>query len=1051
MKSQQLFTSGWSPRLICVLALVVLLGQGRAHALTKAGSEIRNQSVATYLDGNGKNQTTTSNEVINVVATVDGVEITPDGGASVADDPLSSYGDTPALNQVTAPGNIAYYHYNLQNTGNSDDTYTMTVGFDGDTVAATNGDAIDATLVRVYYDANGDGRVDPGDVLLREIDSAGTQNAAVATPLVGPDRSIPLIVAVHTPVTAVEGDAIYADIQATSAGGGATDDRTNLNKTTFDVGKGVLTVLKSANVSSASPGDTLTYTIEGSNTGNAAVYSVPDTSADIAPIDIDGDDDVDAADVVDGVLISDDLDETKLAVGAAYAGVSVTVNGPSQALVLYWDQTNSRWTTDKADAEFTDDPKIALFIPDSDSTTAPGDDAEDPVLQVGQGFKFTFTVDIVAGLAETTVLNQAEAIHDPDGTGGDDPETVPSNISRVTVGGDVQSVVTDVAIGPYTWPKADNGNTVTVSNGGTRPANATSDTPQHPAVEDGKDLTSAKTSDITTAGVRDAGEVIAYPLTVLNPSGTSTTDDVFNISYSAPESGYAVVLYKSDGITPLADTNGDGIVDTGTLAPGEYADIVVMLYLDADLDDANGTSVTITATSTVKDGATDSYKTNTTTINVAEVEPAGVDIATSGQLGGDNADQSDATATQPDDDDATAASVTPGSTLLFDVDIANMRNAEDADGAVDETTSAMDTYQLSVTPSSGPPDASAFTVALFKDANGDGTLADSELRPISDTDWLDAVADVDAIDPAEIFSLIVRVQVPVGTAAGDYYLDVTAQSTNNPNTTSGADSMRIKITVVNDPKIELIPDNTATVVAGGSFIFRHVLNNVGNVADTVTLTHSTLPDGYSAVFIDCTDGSVKGTGSTYTTALLAAGASEDVCLKVFVPANAPTGSTVPITVTADMANFDVATYAASTDTAVDVVNVIDGALRLTKTNDPTTAVAPDGTIEYTTEYLNLSPGDLTVAKISDAIPANTTITVTDGTITGTLPDGTTVTTADAADLAYFEYSTDGGLNWTTWPADETTLTAADITNIRFVIGTVGSGESGDFVFQVTVD
>jgi hypothetical protein len=57
-------------------AIFLLLG-AQANALTPAGTEIRNQSVATYKDANDQPQISTSNEVINIVDKVFGLEILP--------------------------------------------------------------------------------------------------------------------------------------------------------------------------------------------------------------------------------------------------------------------------------------------------------------------------------------------------------------------------------------------------------------------------------------------------------------------------------------------------------------------------------------------------------------------------------------------------------------------------------------------------------------------------------------------------------------------------------------------------------------------------------------------------------------------------------------------------------------------------------------------------------------------------------------------------------------------------------------------------------------
>ncbi|HOG51031.1 MAG TPA: hypothetical protein PKY10_10620, partial [Lentisphaeria bacterium] len=371
-----------------------------------------------------------------------------------------------------------------------------------------------------------------------------------------------------------------------------------------------------------------------------------------------------------------------------------------------------------------------------------------------------------------------------------------------------------------------------------------------------------------------------------------------------------------------------------------------------------------------------------------------------------------------------------------------------------------------------------FIVDLFKDINRDGAIQDPELVPISDTGWLESVLNVqpDHIydNPGRIFYMNVRVRVPEGTPAGDYIIAVKATSTNNPDV---YDIMHLLVRVKDAPGIQVLPDNTATVVAGGSYIFSHTVVNTGNQAGTVTVTHSELPNGYSAVWVDCTTGAVVGEGnpSVYTTDPIELPApapgivnSIPVCLKVFVPANIPAGMVLPITVTATLN-----TPTPATDTALDIITVIDGALQLTKTIQATSSgsnlVPPGGSITYRTTYKNLSPATLSDAVIADAIPANTKLVVTPGTIQAKCPNGSLPLTG--ADNTFFQYSDNNGITWKQWPApadlattlpgyDPTDETASGVTNIRFDIGETGhltapggdvpSGESGFFQFQVIV-
>lgn len=1028
-----------------------------AKAVTTAGTEIRNQSTATYLDPSGNPQISTSNEVINTVAAVYSVVVTPNAstGAPV------SYGGTPALEQTTAAGNVAYFSYILENTGNSPDTFNASPNFNP---AAGSVIAPGTTGIEVYFDANGNGFVDAGDTLIATRSAAGVLTQSSASPVVDPNEKISLVVAVHTPATATVGQEVNSDFQVTGVTGAATDAVSNWNKTTFLSGKGILTAYKSANVTSAKAGDTLTYTIQGSNTGSAFAFSRIYNNTTGTKIDNNAS--LASGEVVEGILIEDVIDVTKLAVGTNYAGVTVNVGAgnisPSTAVPVYWDETNDIWTTTKASATpgtaynvTGNSAKVGIFIPDSDSIDLTGDTASTATLAPGQSYKFSFSVPVVAGLGATNIENFVTAEYRSDATTDGESD---SNINIVTIGGDPSSLVIDVELSPYTFSDGTTASSDDITNGTTRASQ------QHPLV----DATGViATNDTTTAGSsssaaahRNAGTTVVFPITLTNPSATSSVTDVFNITYGTPNSGYTVILFKSDGITPLSDTNSDGLPDVGQVAPGAFVDLVAKVTIADDHEKATAETITVTATSSQKNAASGTTVSDTTTLVITEVRPAGVDIATNDEIGNSDAIQTNATATEDDDDDATATSINPGSTFVIPFDIANIRNATQNVGTDDESTSAADTYNLTVTTVTAGSDA--FAYVFFDDTNEDEVLDAGELDPVSDTG---SIASADTITPtsAEIYDGLLRVSIPAGTAGGDYYVEITATSTNK---SAESDTMRVKITVASVPDIVITPDNTATVVRGGTVTFKHVVTNSGNVNGEAALTLPTLPTGYTAVFVNCTDGSVLGTGAAYTTTGggFTAGTSIEVCVRVFVPANASIGNTTPVTVTATLDGT------AATDDAVDVITVIDGNLDLQKANVPTTAVAPGGVITYTTTYRQLGSANITNVLVFDAIPANSNIVVVNHTATvagadvpkATLPDGTAVTTT--ADAEYFEYSTNGGLSWINWDTTAPTATNGvntSITNIRLDLSgdtdvavasaTMNPGQSGTFTFSVLIE
>ena len=87
---------------------------------------------------------------------------------------------------------------------------------------------------------------------------------------------------------------------------------------------------------------------------------------------------------------------------------------------------------------------------------------------------------------------------------------------------------------------------------------------------------SAAVDNIFTAPAVSSGSEIIFRNYVWN---TGNTADRFNLTFindgfPAP---HQVEFYRADGVTPLLDSNGDGIADTGLLQAGEKLEIVVKL------------------------------------------------------------------------------------------------------------------------------------------------------------------------------------------------------------------------------------------------------------------------------------------------------------------------------------------------------------------------------------------------------------------------------------------------------------------------------------------
>jgi uncharacterized repeat protein (TIGR01451 family) len=106
------------------------------------------------------------------------------------------------------------------------------------------------------------------------------------------------------------------------------------------------------------------------------------------------------------------------------------------------------------------------------------------------------------------------------------------------------------------------------------------------------------------------GQTASETITVTN-QGNGT--DTINLQATST-AGFSEQFFAADGVTPLTDTNGDGRVDTGPLAPG--ASLVVTLVISAPASVTPGTTdnSVITGTSTSDPAIAASITRNTTVI-----------------------------------------------------------------------------------------------------------------------------------------------------------------------------------------------------------------------------------------------------------------------------------------------------------------------------------------------------------------------------------------------------------------------------------------------------
>jgi len=394
-------------KMILVMPLVLLsvlcMGVVGVFAQTPAGTQIRNRSTATYQDLSGNTYTATSNQVITVVLPVYGVSVLPDDSGE--NPPV-----TPAMVQNALPGLTVYYRYDLTNTGNDNDSYSLTPLVD----AVNTTMAIAPSDVTIYRDLNGNGVVDAGEP---------TVSSGGASDVFGPiaaGTTVSLIVSYTVPIASVVGNVAYVGLEAVSQGDVGRIDTRNYHRTTV-VNDAVMT----ANLAAAPPvvfeGNQITYTLSGTNTGNNTANGVTVPSVSLT-----------------GVLLYDVI-PVDAGTGNPLAIFGTPAGAPAGGTVLYLPTGSSTagspetwaWSTMAAAGDIA-----VAFL------TSGG-------IVPGQGYNFSYQVTVPVGMAAGVLNNTSTVAYTDNDAGTPDPTLVASNNAPVTIG-----TLANVLIGPSGSPQA---------------------------------------------------------------------------------------------------------------------------------------------------------------------------------------------------------------------------------------------------------------------------------------------------------------------------------------------------------------------------------------------------------------------------------------------------------------------------------------------------------------------------------------------------------------------------------------------------------------------
>jgi trimeric autotransporter adhesin len=489
---------------------------------------------------------------------------------------------------------------------------------------------------------------------------------------------------------------------------------------------------------------------------------------------------------------------------------------------------------------------------------------------------------------------------------------------------------------------------------------------------------------ITGATVASAnpGSSVTFTNVVQN---TGNGTDTFNMSLSAGNFpvGTSFVLYKSDGLTPLIDTNGDSIADTGPLAAGASYNVVVKAVLPTNAAGAGPFTVNKTARSVV-----DNTKSAVAADTLTAITAATVDVTNNAPIAGVGVVGVGA---GPEATAQVTKATNPGTSTTFVVVTNNTGPISDSYNLGASTVS---TFASTTLPA-------GWTV-VFKADGGGGNCATTGAT-ITNTGTVNAGASS---------TVCAVVTVPTGFVAGTSDLYFRAQSP----ATGAQDTIHDAVTVNAVRALNLTPNNTGQVFPGGSTVYNHFLANNGNVVEgngtvsTITFTAADSQAGWTSILyydangngvLDATDPVIPAAGLQ---GVLAAGLTPGQSVTIFNKVTAPSGVAAGVvdttTLTATTANGSYTSTVPTPAVATDSTTVISGNVTLVKTQSLnagcsgpagtyttatiTTGAIPGACIDYQITVQNVGAANATAVTVSDTTPVYTLLNTVPATTVGTI-------------------------------------------------------------------
>ena len=423
-----------------------------------------------------------------------------------------------------------------------------------------------------------------------------------------------------------------------------------------------------------------------------------------------------------------------------------------------------------------------------------------------------------------------------------------------------------------------------------------------------------------------AGAVVRFDNVIWNVGDATDTFDieVDGAGASFPP-GTLWRLLRADAATPLLDTDGNGRVDTGPVAPGASATVVLELRLPADAAGDNagaGFEIAKLARS-----ATDTSVSDPVVDRLDAIVPAGVDLTNVAPAG---------------DADAAGEGAGPEADPVTTV-------------APDEAGEAR--FALHVAHLAGPPTGYALAAhaAMTGEAPDDGPV------PLPDG-WSVRFEDPTTGDPLSVTPTlgtgesvaVTAVVVPAPDApAGTVSVFFEVVSTDGVATDVKHDAVAIAARST----LAFAPDGSARVEPGGSVVHAHRLTSSANVTvDDLVFESAGTEAGWSVELWDDANGDGElGPGDVLVAgpSSISPGQERTVFAKVTAPAGAPIGA-VDVTTIEVRWNADAEALSVSDRTTVSLANV---SIRKLQAGDVGCDGAPDPGTDFGTAPIEIAPGN----------------------------------------------------------------------------------------------